>query len=113
MRQRVALARALVLRPDILLLDEPFSALDVVTRFRLEDELLRFWQMNGWTVIFATHNLDEAAYLADRVAVLNMPPQGLSEVFTIAAPRPRTRQAPELREYSHKLEQALAVSVRY
>lgn len=103
MRQRVALARALVLRPDILLLDEPFAALDAITRAHLQDELLKLWDIYGWTIIFVTHNLAEAVYLADRVVILNPPPQGLSEIIEINIPRPRTRQDEQLESLSNKL----------
>ncbi|MDX9763209.1 MAG: ABC transporter ATP-binding protein [Desulfomonilia bacterium] len=96
MRQRVALARVLVLRPDILLLDEPFAALDAITRAHLQDELLKLWADCGWTIIFVTHNLAEAVYLADRVVVLNPPPRGLSEIVEINIPRPRARNAEQL-----------------
>ncbi|WP_225073258.1 ABC transporter ATP-binding protein [Desulfuromonas sp. CSMB_57] len=92
MRQRVALARAMVLNPEILLLDEPFAALDAVTRARLQDELTVLWQEFGWTVIFVTHTLAEAVYLADRVVVLERPPAGLRGIETIDLPRPRRRR---------------------
>ena len=70
-RQRVSLARALAVEPDILLMDEPFSALDALTRESLQDELIRVWQRTGKTVLFVTHDIDEAAYLADRVVILS------------------------------------------
>lgn len=108
MRQRVALARALVLEPEILLLDEPFAALDSVTRNHLQDELLKLWQTYDWTVIFVTHNLAEAVYLADRVAVLHPPPVGLSQIVPINIKHPRTRRTAELDELTQDLEKALA-----
>lgn len=103
MRQRVALARALVLRPRILLLDEPFAALDSATRFRLQDELAALWRDFGWTVLFVTHTLGEAVYLADRVVVLDRPPAGIRAVETIALPRPRDRRDPRLLCLSERL----------
>ena len=103
MRQRVALARALVLRPDILLLDEPFAALDAVARSRLQEELLRLWKRYGWTVIFVTHNLVEAVCLADRVAVLNPPPYGLKSVMPVPVPRPRERRSAGIEALSLRL----------
>ena len=107
MCQRVALARALVLRPDILLLDEPFASLDAVTRIRLQDELLQLWECHGWTVILVTHNLDEAVYMADRVALLYPPPQGLKRVLTVDIPRTRSRNNAKVKEISGRLAQDL------
>ncbi|GLI33074.1 ABC transporter ATP-binding protein [Desulforhabdus amnigena] len=104
MRQRVALARALVLKPDILLLDEPFAALDAVTRVRLQDELVMLWQDCGWTVLFVTHNLAEAIYLADRVVVLDRPPTGLRKIKPIVLPRPRRRSDARLGEHAEHLK---------
>lgn len=91
MRQRVALARTLVLRPAILLLDEPFGSLDANTRVRLQDELLALWGDYGWTVLLVTHTLVEAVYLADRVVVLDRPPMGLHHIEVVNLPRPRER----------------------
>ncbi|MDY0227704.1 MAG: ABC transporter ATP-binding protein [Desulfomicrobium apsheronum] len=107
MRQRVALARALVLRPAILLLDEPFAALDAVARARLQDELSALWQEFGWTVVFVTHTLAEAVYLADRVIVLERPPVGLCAVESIVLPRPRHRRDPRLIDYVERLDARL------
>jgi NitT/TauT family transport system ATP-binding protein len=104
MRQRVALARALVLRPEILLLDEPFAALDSGTRFRLQDELAGLWQDFGWTVLFVTHTLDEAVYLADRVVVLDRSPAGVRAIESIDLPRPRDRRDPRLVRLSRRLD---------
>ena len=112
MRQRVALARALVLRPDILLLDEPFAALDAATRARLQDELLHLWGMCGWTVLFVTHNLAEAVYLADRVALLNPPPQGLCDIVSIDIPRPRNRQDESLTALAARLARGMSTFTR-
>lgn len=92
MRQRVALARALILRPRVLLLDEPFAALDAITRVRLQDELIALWREFGWTVVFVTHTLSEAVYLADRVVVLDRPPVGTRVIEIIVLPRPRQRK---------------------
>jgi NitT/TauT family transport system ATP-binding protein len=90
-RQRVGLARALAVEPDLLLMDEPFSALDAITRHTLQDELLRVWQETGASVLFVTHDLDEAAYLADRVVVLAGSPARVAHEVTIDVPRPRRR----------------------
>ena len=110
MRQRVALARALVLRPSILLLDEPFASLDVMTRHRLQDQLVTLWRQCGWSVIFVTHMLDEAVHLADRVVVLHRPPYGLGCQENVVAPRPRRRDDAALAALAAKLEGQLRVS---
>jgi NitT/TauT family transport system ATP-binding protein len=90
-RQRVSLARALAVDPEILLMDEPFSALDALTRESLQDELIRVWQRTGKTVLFVTHDIDEAAYLADRVVILSGAPGQIIAEHRISAPRPRER----------------------
>ncbi len=108
MRQRVALARAWVLRPRALLLDEPFASLDAVARARLQDALLTLWGESAWTVVFVTHNLAEAVYLADRVAILHRPPAGLTRIETIDIPRPRRRSDPDLIERTRRLAARLA-----
>jgi NitT/TauT family transport system ATP-binding protein len=89
MKQRVALARALVMEPDILLMDEPFAALDAQTRDRLHDELERIWRQTRQTIIFVTHNVREAARLGDRVLVLTFRPGRIKSEFPIRLPRPR------------------------
>jgi NitT/TauT family transport system ATP-binding protein len=93
MQQRVAIARALACRPDLLLMDEPFASVDAQTRFGLEDLILRVRDEFGVTVVFVTHDIDEAVYLADRVIVLSAAPGVVSEVIDIALPRPRDQVA--------------------
>lgn len=83
MKQRVAIARSLAYEPDILLMDEPFAALDAQTREQLQDELLRIWKATGKTIIFITHGIDEAVYLGQRVAVLSARPGRLKEIVDI------------------------------
>ena len=89
MRQRVALARALATEPDVLLMDEPFAALDAQTRDLLHDELERIWAETGRTIIFVTHNVREAARLADRVVVFTFRPGRIKREFMVDLPRPR------------------------
>jgi NitT/TauT family transport system ATP-binding protein len=92
MQQRVGIARALAIQPEILLMDEPFSALDEFTRERLHEDLLRIWSRTNETIIFVTHNISEAVYLSDRICVLSPHPGRLSAVVDINFPRPRTQE---------------------
>jgi len=89
MRQRVALARALAPEPALLLADEPFAALDAMSRRQMNEELLRLWSELGQTVVFVTHDIDEAVFLADRVVVLGRAPRGIDGEFSVDLPRPR------------------------
>ena len=89
MRKRVALAQTFINKPEILLMDEPFSALDMQTRTLMQDELLQLWSANAGSVVFVTHDLEEAIALADRVFVLTARPATLKKVYTIDLPRPR------------------------
>jgi len=90
MQQRVGLARALALEPRVLLMDEPFGALDAQTREQLQDELLRIWEHVKRTMVFITHSIEEAIALGDRVAVLSPRPARIRDIVEIAIPRPRT-----------------------
>ncbi|MGA8700017.1 MAG: ABC transporter ATP-binding protein [Candidatus Sulfotelmatobacter sp.] len=96
MRQRVALARALATEPDVLLMDEPFAALDAQTRDLLHDELERIWAETGRTIIFVTHNVREAIRLGDRVVLLTFRPGRVKREFPIDLPRPRTLEDPNV-----------------
>ncbi|BFV56955.1 ABC transporter ATP-binding protein [Kitasatospora sp. CMC57] len=96
MRKRVALAQTFVNDPKILLMDEPFSALDVQTRALMSDQLLELWAGTGSSVVFVTHDLDEAIALADRVVVMTAGPATVKEIFTVDLPRPRTVEAVRL-----------------
>jgi NitT/TauT family transport system ATP-binding protein len=91
MKQRVALARALAIDPALLLMDEPFGAVDAQTRERLQDELLDIWQETGKTILFVTHDVEEAVTLADRVVVMGRDPGQLREIVPIDIDRPRSR----------------------
>jgi NitT/TauT family transport system ATP-binding protein len=93
MKQRVALARTLAYRPSILLMDEPFGALDAHTRTRLQNDLLDIWERDRKTVLFVTHSVEEAVFLSDRVAVMTRSPGRIKEIIPIALPRPRDRAA--------------------
>ncbi len=117
MQQRVAIARALARRPEILLMDEPFSALDAMMRVELQDLLLKLWADLGLTILFVTHDLDEALYLAQRVIILSASPGTIAEVVEVPLSYPRrqieTRSEPaylKLREhlYRNMVEQVMA-----
>jgi NitT/TauT family transport system ATP-binding protein len=102
-RQRVAIARALAVDPQIVLMDEPFSALDPNTRQRLRAEMERVWQTTGKTVVFVTHDVDEALQLADRIIVLSSKPTRVVDVLDVRAPRPRALTRSDLAEERRRL----------
>jgi len=115
MRQRVNLARALAINPDVLLLDEPFAALDAQTREIMQTELLRVWKETGKTIVFITHQIDEAVYLSDRVIVLRRRPGRIREQIAIDIPRPRelgVKRSAEFNRYVERIWDELETDVQ-
>jgi NitT/TauT family transport system ATP-binding protein len=112
MRQRVALARALAQNASVLLMDEPFGALDAITRDLLHDELERVWQETGISVVFVTHNVREAVRLGDRVLVLSSRPGRVVDEFRVDLPRPRRLDDPEVSSLSGLITDRLRQEVR-
>lgn len=110
MRQRVAIARALVCRPRVLLMDEPFGALDEITRDRLNEELLRIWEATGTTILFVTHSIPESVFLSQQVLVLSSHPGRIRELVPITLPYPRNlavRDTPEFTAITAHLRRLL------
>jgi len=103
MQQRIAIARALAMDPEILVMDEPFGALDELTRIELQDELLRIWEVQKKTVMFVTHSINEALVLSDRIIVLAPHPLGVHMDLKITMPRPRDRTDPEFNALYKKI----------
>jgi NitT/TauT family transport system ATP-binding protein len=107
MKQRVAIARVLANDAELVLMDEPFGALDAMTRERLQDELLDIWQRTGLTVLFVTHSIEEAVFLADRIVVMSPSPGRIEREVIVPLPRPRSVVAPEFNELRRELSQQL------
>lgn len=107
MRQRVALARALAVNPAMLLMDEPFAALDSFTREKMQDELVRVWERERKAVLFITHNIDESIKLADRVVVMSSRPGRITEILTLRSERPRDVDSDELAKVAHHIREKL------
>ena len=104
MRQRVNLARALAPSPDVLIMDEPFAALDALTRAQMQTELLRIWSEEKKTVLFVTHQIDEAVLLADRVVTMTARPGRIAEIVTVSLPRPRSAETRHDREFKEMVD---------
>ncbi len=111
MKQRVAIARALALQPEILLLDEPFAALDAQTRSVLQNELMEIWELARPTILFVTHNVREATGLADRVYVISSRPGQIRDIQAIKVPRPRHAEDATLLTHQHKILDLLGEEV--
>ncbi|MGE8944384.1 ABC transporter ATP-binding protein [Leptospira interrogans] len=110
MQQRVGIARALAIRPEILLMDEPFGALDVQTREILQDELLRIWQQDSKTVVFVTHGIEEALYLSDRIVVFSQRPARILRIVDVPFGRPRDeaiKSSPEFQQLRREIWEIL------
>ena len=107
MLQRVVIARAFAVKPDILLMDEPYGQLDVELRFRLEDELIKLWQKLGTTVIFITHNIEEAVYLSENILVLTNKPTSIKRRLDNPLPRPRNVVAPSFIDLRNQLTELI------
>ena len=110
MKQRVGLARALATEPEVLLMDEPFAALDAQTRDLMQTELLQIWERTRKTVLFVTHSIEEAAYLSDRVIVMTARPGRMKDIIPIGLPRPRDyemRLTPEFNDIKSKIWEVL------
>jgi sulfonate transport system ATP-binding protein len=107
MAQRAAIARSLVSQPEILLLDEPFGALDSLTRSHMQDEILRIWERRRVTMLLITHDVEEAVYLSGRVLVMEPRPGRIRTIFPIDLPRPRDKAAPEFIQIREKIVREL------
>jgi NitT/TauT family transport system ATP-binding protein len=111
MQQRVQIARALALKPAVLLMDEPFAALDSMTKASLQDELLRVREKTQANIVFITHDIEEAVYLGDRVGILQGSPSSIGAMFDVSLPKPRdqiqTKEMPEFLALRHKIHNAI------
>jgi NitT/TauT family transport system ATP-binding protein len=111
MRQRAALARALAMRPKVLLMDEPFAALDIQTRAKMQGHLLDAWRASGASVLLVTHSIEEALALADRIVVFTARPGRIKEIVPVNLPRPRSMRDPQIIELQQQLADLLADEV--
>jgi len=112
MRQRVEIARALAANPDIIYMDEPFGALDFITRLKMRADLVRIWQSEKKTILFVTHDIEEAVQLADRVLIMSRRPATIQEAVTIDLPRPRDLDSPGYLAKRDHIFHAMGMSLR-
>ena len=103
MEQRVVIGRAFAMNPDLLLMDEPYGQMDIKMRYYLEDEVIKLWKVTGSTVLFVTHNLEEAVYLAERVLVLTNKPASIKTEINVNLERPRKVSSPDFVEIRKQL----------
>lgn len=113
MQQRVALARALALRPQIILMDEPFAALDTFTRYYLQEELLNIWKKEKVTILIVTHDIDEAVYLSHRVLIMKENPGHITKEITVDLPYPRARNSENFQYYRQQIFREFQLSREY
>lgn len=119
MKQRVAIARVLAMNPNILLMDEPFGALDAFTRMNLQEDLMRLWNEQEFTAVFVTHDIDEAVYLADKIVVMKASPGEIKTIVPVELSRPRERTSQEfvsirnyvLEQYGYKDERTIEYEI--
>lgn len=111
MKQRVGIARAYANDPEILILDEPFGALDAQTRYSMQDEIIRIWKSEKKTIIFVTNNIEEALYLGDRIVLLSKQPATVKEIYNIELDRPRDMLSTEFLELRQKISDNMDITV--
>jgi NitT/TauT family transport system ATP-binding protein len=109
MKQRVALARMLAVNPEIIFMDEPFTALDMVMRLGLQEEIVRLWNIHNKTIVFVTHDIEEAIYLGDRIAIMKKQPGKIEKIIPVDLPRPRDRDSIEFVSLKKRLFQEIAL----
>lgn len=111
MKQRVGIARAYAANPEVLILDEPFGQLDAQTRYAMENEILRMWNIEKKTVIFVTNNIEEAVYLGDRIILLSKCPANVKEIYNIDLPRPRDMMSPDFLRLRAEISDNMDISL--